>query len=218
MAGFLDKNTRVMDMILTLEGKRLMSTNQLDFAYFALFDDEVDYDPYIAQSGSMTDTEVSGMKLDLTETSLIREAVSGYLYGINGDSFDFTNVKNKLFTMKQGSKVIPTFTLQSGPSGSTELSMRQQKVQNVSVRTEGDVTSAVVSQDAGYKRFGSQGIDILYNLTPEAMAADISQQDGILIRVFASGSDEPIEIKEKRDSTNRICYNSDLVVEIKRNE
>lgn len=43
--GFLDKNSRVIDFILTERGKRLFAAGQLDFAYYALFDDGIDYDP-----------------------------------------------------------------------------------------------------------------------------------------------------------------------------
>lgn len=51
--GYLDKQSRVIDFILTERGRQLFAIGQLDFAYFSLFDDGIDYDPYY--SGTLTD-------------------------------------------------------------------------------------------------------------------------------------------------------------------
>lgn len=44
--GFLDRQSRVVDIVLTERGRKLFSTGKLDFAFFGLFDDGIDYDPY----------------------------------------------------------------------------------------------------------------------------------------------------------------------------
>lgn len=54
--GYLDKQSRVIDVVLTARGRKLYSVGALDFAYFSLFDDGVDYDP-VAATGSYSDAE-----------------------------------------------------------------------------------------------------------------------------------------------------------------
>lgn len=54
--GYLDKQSRVIDVVLTECGRRLYALGKLDFAYFGLFDDMIDYDP-VKASGSFTDDE-----------------------------------------------------------------------------------------------------------------------------------------------------------------
>jgi hypothetical protein len=78
MAGFLDKQDRIIDMVLTGYGKTLLSKGDLRFVYWAPFDDEVDYDPYISQSGSMTAVQLSSSRQDFIESTLVREATAGY--------------------------------------------------------------------------------------------------------------------------------------------
>ncbi len=53
--GFLDRKSRVVDVVLTGRGRELFALGELDFAYYALFDDGIDYDPW--SSGSLTDEE-----------------------------------------------------------------------------------------------------------------------------------------------------------------
>lgn len=54
--GYLDKQSRVIDVVLTELGRKLYATGRLDFAYFGLFDDCIDYDP-VSASGSYTDAQ-----------------------------------------------------------------------------------------------------------------------------------------------------------------
>lgn len=53
--GYLDKQNRVIDVVLTERGRKLYATGDLDFTYFALFDDGLDYDPY--STGSLSEQE-----------------------------------------------------------------------------------------------------------------------------------------------------------------
>lgn len=212
MAGFLDKNTRVVDMHLTMEGKRLLSLGQLRFSYFALFDDEVDYDPFISQSGSMTAAQISGTRDDYIENTLVREAVSGYRLS-NRSGSDNVNVQKPLFTMKQGAKYLPRMSGSLAPTGSITLQAYQQKYQDSYTRVDknGTVIENLGPIDQGYNRFGSQVRQVAYDLTPSDVALDPAHQDGILIRVFKSGSEGLQEIKPRPNAANRLTYSNDLV-------
>jgi len=57
--GYLDRQSRVFDVILTERGRKLYAAGQLDFAYFGLFDELIDYDPWY--SGSLSETEREAM-------------------------------------------------------------------------------------------------------------------------------------------------------------
>ncbi len=53
--GFLDRKSRVVDIVLTGRGRELFALGELDFSYYAFFDDGIDYDPW--STGSLTDEE-----------------------------------------------------------------------------------------------------------------------------------------------------------------
>lgn len=53
--GFLDRKSRVVDVVLTERGRRLFANGELDFAYVSFFDDGIDYDPYTP--GDLTEQE-----------------------------------------------------------------------------------------------------------------------------------------------------------------
>lgn len=53
--GFLDRKSRVVDVVLTGRGRELFAAGELDFAYYSFFDDGIDYDPW--STGSLTDEE-----------------------------------------------------------------------------------------------------------------------------------------------------------------
>lgn len=213
MSGFLDKNTRIVDMVLTMEGKRLLAEGGLQFVYFALFDDEIDYNPFVSQSGSMTGLQLSGTVADLVENSLIREAGSGYRTGMNMSGSDFTNVMRPLFTVKQGSQYLPRLQEIDAPSGSATMEVRQQKVQDIYTKVDqnGNVVQQQGPFDRGYDRFGSQDLKFDLQLWPLDVALDKQHQQGVLIRVFKTGSEGVVEVKDRRDSNNDLSYGNDLV-------
>lgn len=216
MAGFLDKNNRVVDMILTMEGKRLLARGELQFVYFCLFDDEVDYDPYVSQSGSMTAVQLSGTKQELIEASLVREATSGYRMGMNMSGSDFTNVHQPLFSMKQGSQYLPRLTASEAPQGPVTLEIRQQKHQEIYTKVDqhGNVIQQQGPFDRGYDRFEPQDIRFNLQLWPLDVAPDKQHQNGMLIRVFRTGSEGIVEVKDRRDTNNDLAFNNDLMFHI----
>lgn len=57
--GFLDRKSRVLDIVLTGRGRELFATGELNFSYYAFFDDGIDYDPW--SSGSLTAEEVDDL-------------------------------------------------------------------------------------------------------------------------------------------------------------
>ena len=72
--GYLDKQSRVIDVTLTERGRALYASGQLDFAFFGLFDDQIDYDP-VKATGSFSDEEREA-QLEATpilEPSFIKE-------------------------------------------------------------------------------------------------------------------------------------------------
>lgn len=56
MAGFLDSESQIIDMVLTGHGKKLLSHGQLRFVYWAAYDDEIMYDAtkYVIARGTGT--------------------------------------------------------------------------------------------------------------------------------------------------------------------
>ena len=48
--GFLDAKDRIVDFVLTERGRQLFALGALDFTFFAVFDDGIDYDPWSAES------------------------------------------------------------------------------------------------------------------------------------------------------------------------
>lgn len=71
--GFLDKRDRVVDFVLTERGRKLYATGELDFTYFALLDDGLDYDPYATGTLSDHDREVQVRALPMWEAPLVRD-------------------------------------------------------------------------------------------------------------------------------------------------
>lgn len=53
--AFLDRKSRVVDIVLTGRGRELFARGELDFAHYAFFDDGLDYDPW--STGSLSDEE-----------------------------------------------------------------------------------------------------------------------------------------------------------------
>jgi hypothetical protein len=74
--GYLDKQSRVIDFVLTEHGRKLFSVGQLDFTYFALLDDGVDYDPWSTGSMTPTERELQVEALPMLEAPFIRDVRS----------------------------------------------------------------------------------------------------------------------------------------------
>lgn len=208
MAGFLDKNTRVIDMVLTDYGKELYSKGELEFSYFTFSDDEVDYDPWIYNSGSLSDTELTASKLEHVENSLVREATFGVGLDSGPAARDLSNINNLLFTMPQGQKVLPRMSV--SPDFLTgSINAVQQKVERTGIVRDqyGTVIDKSGPFHMGYRKFKSTRV------TFEGRVDDFfekSAQEGFLVRVFHSGTSGLFEIDERYDIENVVSYANDL--------
>lgn len=212
MAGFLEKENTVIDMILTSEGKSLLSKGKLRFVYFSLFDDEVDYDPYISNSGTLSAEALSGSVAEQIEASLVREAVSGYKAGFNKIGHDMTNVRSPMFTVKQGSLSIPRLSSSDDPNVVISVKAEQRKTQ-VAQQSVSSFGSNL--KDIGYFRFAKSDEDVSFFHTSNEVIPSGKNSEGIVVRVYRSGSGGYTELDENRDTANNLVFGGDLVVGLK---
>lgn len=208
MAGFLDRNTRIIDMVLTNYGKSLLSKGELNFCYWTPFDDEVDYDPYIATSGSMTEDQLSDALHQSIETAPVREATTGYRqFNVSGS--DFTNVHRPMFTAPQGQVVLPRAVISS--SGDTNLVTYQRRVTRIYQGRDknGKYVNSLEPINLGIERFDSKGftLDLFYK--KDSFPADF-QPEGFHVVVLRSGSSGWTEVEPRRDMSNDISYMNDV--------
>lgn len=194
--GLLDKKERIVDMILTQEGRRQLSLGQLEFRYFCLFDDEVDYDPYVPSTGSLTDTQLRELKTRLIEDAVVFEAFHGVVPAVARDRDNLGLPRSRIFDMPQGSDLLPRATFTPDVlSGSLEI--RQ----------------AIVSADgpeslpAGVMR----QTPTVFGISTDVVDGFVDSKDvGVLVRVFVSGSEGLQEVIPARDYSGDICYGLSL--------
>ena len=215
MAGFLDQNTQVMDVVLTNRGNQLLSQGKLRFVYWSVFDDEVDYDPVIMGSGSLTSTQLSETRQQHIELTPVREATTGYSRGLNFLMLDQTNVSASLFSMPQGSVYIPRMTGSFG-SSTGSIQVQQQKLQFLTlVRDQnGNVIDQIGPYDQGYDRFDSSVVDISLGYAPGSFPNTLVP-NGFLVKVYSSSSNGYVLVPERVDSQGRTSYNNDLLLDTK---
>jgi hypothetical protein len=200
MAGFLDAKERVLDVIITGIGKSLITKGDLNFVYWIPFDDEVDYDPYISTSASLSSSDLIVAKQVKTEDPLIREACSGYRY-FNKLSEDNTNVYRPLFTLLPGKKVVP----QMSTTDTVDLTINQRVLVNNSPHP-GD-------HDITVQRYGSSKVSIEASYDDPSEFID-RKSEGFLVTVYLSGTEGFKEVLNNRDSNGNITYLNDLQVEL----
>jgi hypothetical protein len=209
MAGFLDKNNRVVDLILTGLGKSQLSLGKLNFMYWAPFDDEIDYTPYISQSGTMDSATLSSSISDQIENSLITEAVTGYR-PLDHRGQDLTNVRKPIFTMPHGQTRLPTMVLVSSSGSDLSLTVDQSKLFDLLIKRDlmGNVSQQLGPFDRGYVRSDSSAESI--TLSHDGFPPD-HRSDGFLIKVLTSGSDGFSDSSSNRDLSNQISFDEDLI-------
>ncbi len=190
--GFLDKKEQVVDLILTREGRRQLAEGSLRFRHFALFDDEVDYDPYVSNSGSFSDEQLEERRLALIEDTLVFEAFPGRLITEVSDADHVMGPASPLFDMPQGQTVLPRMSVTPDVTSSL-LEVRQ----------------AVVSSE-GPRSFPAG----VMRQSPSIATFELSMRDyhgdqadhGVLVRLFTSGSDGLREIPPARDYLNEHSF------------
>jgi hypothetical protein len=212
MTGFLDKNTRVLDMVLTSHGKYLLSRSELHFCYWIPYDDEIAYDPFIAESGSMSGEQLTSSIYQAIESTPIREATTGYR-SFNSSGSDFTNVHMPMFTTAQGQKILPRVIF---ASGSNEITTKQRRiVVTHKDANQQDVTNQMPAPsndiDHGVERFDSTQFTLQYSYSNESFSTDF-QPDGFFLRIFKSGSSGLTEVRSKHDTNNDMSYSNDIKI------
>ncbi len=206
--GFLDKNVDVIDMVLTGVGQKLLSQGKLRFVYWMAFDDEVDYDPYVAYSGSITAVEVTASKVLQTENGLVREAVSGYK-DTNPFHLDRTNVYRPLFSVPQGQTIIPKI-VKIHRTGSASINLKMNKV--VDWYSKKDNQGDRVAEeyvDRGFQHFDATQHSFEYQYTPNSFPSE-HLLEGFKVRVFSSSSHGLVELHPKHDLNDDVSFRSDL--------
>lgn len=197
-------------MVLTDYGKELYSKGDLRFEYYAFSDDGVDYDPYISDSGSLSDVALSESIDRQLDSTLTMEATTGLTMDTDVIGRDRTNINRLLFTMPQGQSVVPELDLVPDVV-SASIGARQQKVRERSVVRDqfGETLRVIGGRDIGYRVFGEGVRRFDYDLDD---FFDKPSHNGFIVRVYTSGTDGPIEMIPKRDRKNVISYGEDFRV------
>ncbi|MHA2043955.1 MAG: hypothetical protein ACW99G_04135 [Candidatus Thorarchaeota archaeon] len=195
-------------MVLTDYGKKQYSKGELEFKFYAFSDDEVDYDPYISNSASLNPTELTASKLEQVESTLVREAVFGLHKGTNKLGKDQTNIRNLLFSMPQGQKILPLMVVSPDiVTGSVETNQQLLQDTFVTLDSDDNLISKLGPFNRGFDKFGGKNIEF------ESKIADFFDRtatEGYQINIFISGSDGLIELDPKRDLSNNLSYQHDL--------
>ena len=206
--GFLDKSQDVVDMVLTNTGQKLLAQGKLKFVYWMAFDDEVDYDPYVAASGSMTAMEVTASKLSQIENGLVREAVTGYKE-TTPLNLDQTNVYRPIFSVPQGQTIIPKI-VKIHRTSSLSISVKQQKVVDRYIKKDGQGDTVVESSiDRGFQIQQPTFQTLEYQYTPNSFPSE-HPLSGMKVKVFSSGTGGYYEIAPKHDLNDDVAFKSDL--------
>jgi hypothetical protein len=145
--GYLDKQSRVIDVVLTERGRKLFATGQLDFAYFGLFDDCIDYDP-LPGSGSFgdDDREAQIEATPIPEAPFIRD-VRGTVAPMEPTSH--------VFTASPGYTVIPTML--SPADGDVVGLMADQRREGGTYRRTGTSIAQIDLEVVGEAERGNPG-------------------------------------------------------------
>lgn len=197
-------------MVLTNQGKSLLSQGQLRFCYWTSFDDEIDYKPYVAESGSLSADQLVAALNQSIEDTPIREAVSGYReLGPSGS--DTTNVNHPMFTMGQGQTVLPRSIFPA--DGTREIETKQRRVQRIYQGRDktGKYVNSIDPQDLGIERFDSSAFVLDFGYTKDSFPPDF-QPEGFHVRIFRSGSNGFTEVVPRRDMSNDLAYSNDVRV------
>lgn len=207
--SFLDRNTRIIDFVLTQEGKKLRSEGKLNFTYFQLFDDAIDYFPYISNSGSLTAAEHTASMIQQIEETNVCEALTG-LRKHNGLGKDQTNVQRPLFTVPQGTTILPKL-IPVHRTGSVNLTAFQQKVEDHYEKRDdsGNILESNGPVVRGYQRFNSSLYSFDYRYTPNSFP-DEYLLNGLRIKIFLSGTEGYEEVDARYDLNDDLSFRNDL--------
>lgn len=193
--GFLDRKDRVLDVVLTEEGRRQFALGKLEFAYFSVNDDLIDYDPWISDSGSYDAAGLEERRNQLIESTPLLEAPIVLRPERRRDAVSALAPTSSLFTAAQRYSRLPSMVL--NPSGSASLSVIQYPTAvGTSAMTYGREQSTYVLVDLGH-------------------VGDIDQATGVgfKVEVYESSSDGLKNLSMRRDLSERPSYDAFLVID-----
>lgn len=156
--GYLDKQSRVIDVVLTERGRKLFAVGRLDFAFFGLFDDCLDYDP-VAVTGSYSDVE----REREIESTLMLEAP--FVRDVRGTTAPLEPIDH-IFTAAPGYVRIPS--MGSPTDGESVDLMADQRT----------------GADGTYRRTGTSFAQIDLGIVGDSERGN----PGFVVRVLSSGS------------------------------
>ncbi len=184
--GFLDSKERIVDVILTPEGRRQLASGELEFVYYSFWDDEVDYDPAVLSSGSYSADALADIQRDLREAHLVTEASPDQFLSTS-PLVDAELTKAPLFERPASTLAVPTAELVP-TSGSLSLEVTQTTKGGSFVRLDSAMLDVSLRVDAPVEQLGSD------------------------FRLASSGSDGLQELHPQRDRLGRVSLGPDVIV------
>lgn len=194
-------------MVLTSRGKQLLSRGQLNFCFWTPFDDEIQYDVIVYESGSLTDEQLSA-SVDLSiESTPVREATTGYRE-FNRVGLDNVNVYRPVFTVAQGQDTIPHTEVSTG---SFVVSTKQKKIEKQFITR--DDASVFLNPpepvDMGVQRFLSTQHKLELSYQKDSFPVDF-HPEGFRVTILKSGSEGYTEVPVRRDLNNDLAAGPEL--------
>jgi hypothetical protein len=236
MAGFLNAEERVIDLVLTDTGKQLLLKGALRFAYWIPFDDEMNYQPtvtiwnsasYHADLDALGDL-IADASRSMLEDPVLREASMGYR-GLNANEEDTTNVIRPMYTAAPGVGHVSPLPQMQVSTGSMDVQIMQNRVVKRRVRKDRDGNIIDTSvHTVGVQRRGGTSAYVTADYSTGSFTAD-KNLEGFLITMYhhVSGSDRKIvmndqvsgslhEILHNRNSDGDVVYSNDILLRLER--
>lgn len=207
--GFLDQNERVVDIVLTPEGKKMLSLGNLEVSFCSFFDDGIVYDPWIENSGSLTQDELSSRVQQQIEASFVMEALPGRL---SRELLNTVSLNSNLYTVPQSQRSAVDVLCSPDTTGSA-VQVKQRALKDLYVERDssGKVIESVGPIDRGFERLDSSRFQAVLSLDQQTL----TNGEGFLVEFFSSGSDG-LSVKDyKIDGSGRISFGQDIILTLK---
>ena len=187
--GFLDAKDRIVDFVLTERGRQLYALGELDFTYFAVFDDGIDYDPWSQSDLSDSDRE------SLIESTAMFEAPSVPLPSGPTASLE---PRSHVFTAADGYNSIPRPSI--GMTASLVLSCDQYSGQSSAYYRVGTNHASVQLGLQGDTEPHSPGFDVTVYASGSSGLQELSPRiDSSARRCFDPFVACTVDTEEQRD-------------------
>lgn len=198
--GFLDSQERIIDMVLTSEGRRQYSLGELKFVYYSFSDDGVDYNPIISEGDYLTDDVLAETRTRQTEAFIGLEALAGLSFQKIDSEVDKININKRLFTMTQGQRYLPQASFEIITSGSIQVDQHKMEIISGRKGQQGKT-------DNGFLRSKTSAFTLDLGISdyfPEYM------QSGFAVKVLNSGTEGLANQQMKRDGNETSCFGPEL--------